>query len=88
MGVMYAVGEHIPGSSETLQEKLAADYTPLQGFCMMLFILIASPCMATVAATVRESGSWKWALLQWGWLTGLAWMATTTVFQAGKALGL
>jgi len=87
MGVIYAVGEADRDHSETLRSKLAGDYSPLQGICIMLFILISSPCIATVAVTVRESGSWKWALLQWGYLTVLAWVVTTAVFQAGSALG-
>ncbi len=88
MGVIYAVGENADAHSDSLRQQLAADYSPLQGFCIMLFILIASPCMATVAVTVRESGSWKWAVLQWGYLTALAWTLATAVFQIGRAAGL
>jgi NADH-quinone oxidoreductase subunit H len=53
---------------------LARDYSPLIGLSLMLFMLIATPCMATVAVTRRESGSWKWALLQFGGLTGIAYL--------------
>ncbi|MGC9453998.1 MAG: ferrous iron transport protein B [Phycisphaerae bacterium] len=80
MGVIYAVGE-ADEESESLRQKLAADYTPVQGFAMMLFVLISSPCIATVAVTIRESGSWKWAALQWGYLTVLAWVVTTAFYQ-------
>jgi len=88
MGVIYAVGKDAGGASASLREKLAATYTPLQGLCIMLFILVSSPCVATVAVTMRESGSWKWALLQWGYLTALAWVLTTVVYHGGKLLGL
>jgi len=83
MGVIYAVGAH--GQEQSLRSKLAADYTALQGFCIMLFCLISAPCIGTVAVTLRESGSWKWAALQWGGLTALAWAAATVVYQVGRA---
>jgi len=86
MGIIHAVSEDAGAGSKTLRERLAANYTALQGFCIMLFILISSPCMATVAVTIRESGSWKWALLQWTYLTALAWMVTAIVYQAGMLL--
>ena len=86
MGIVYAVGGE--DADRTLPEKLAADYSPLQGINIMLFILIASPCIGTVAVTFRESGAWKWALLQWGGLTVLAWLVTTIIYQAYSLLGL
>ena len=54
----------------------------------MLFRLISAPCMATVALTRRESGSWKWAALQFGGLTVVAYLASLLVFQVGSLLGL
>jgi Fe2+ transport system protein B len=39
-----------------------------------------------VAVTIRESGSWKWAALQWGYLTALAWAVTAGVYQVGSRL--
>jgi len=87
MGVIHAVGEAADETSTTLRQRLAAAYTPLQGLCMMLFILIASPCMATVAMTVHETGSWKWAALQWCGLTVMAWLVTTAVYQIGTLAG-
>jgi len=83
MGIVQVVGE-ADEESETLRAKLQATYTPLQGFCIMLFCLISMPCMATVAVTKRETGSWKWALLQLGGLTVLAWLITAMVYQVGR----
>ena len=71
-----------------LREQLRANYSQLVGFCIMLFALIASPCMATVAVTRRESGSWKWAAFQFFGLTMLAWIVTTVVYQVGTLIGL
>jgi len=87
MGIVYSVGEG-DEESETLREKLKSTYTPLVGFCIMLFCLISAPCMATIAVTRRESNSWRWALFQLGGLTLLAYLLTVLVFQAGSLFGV
>jgi len=70
----------------TLRGHLQASYSPLVGFCIMLFCLIATPCMATVAVTRREAGGWRWALLQFGGLTTVAYVLTLLVYQVGTVL--
>jgi ferrous iron transport protein B len=87
MGIVYSVGE-ADEESETLREKLKNNYSPLVGFCIMLFCLISAPCMATIAVTKRESNSWRWALFQLGGLTILAYVLTVIVFQSGSLLGI
>ena len=87
MGVIYAVGSNEDEHSETLRQKLAENYTPLVGFCVMLFCLVSMPCMATVVVTAREGGSWRWPLLQMTYLTATAWAVTAAVYQIGSLLG-
>jgi len=87
MGIVYAVGE-ADEESDALREQLAANYSPLVAFCIMLFALISAPCMATIAITKRESNSWKWALFQLGGLTALAWVVTVATFQFGSLFGI
>ncbi|MGI5870247.1 MAG: nucleoside recognition domain-containing protein, partial [Kiritimatiellia bacterium] len=87
MGIVYSVGE-ADEESEPLRDKLRANYSPLVGFCIMLFMLISAPCMATIAVTWRESNSWKWALFQLGGLTALAYVVTLAVYQVGSAFGI
>jgi ferrous iron transport protein B len=76
MGVVYAVGSE-EGQDQTLREKLQAAYTPLTGFCVMLFCLISAPCIAT-------AGSWRWAVFQFLALTAMAYALTLLVYQVGR----
>jgi len=85
LGVVYAVGDE---SDVPLRSKLQENYSPLTGFCIMLFTLISTPCIATIVATRKESGSWGWALLQFGGLTVLAYILTTLCYQLGSLLGI
>lgn len=83
MGIVFSLGE-VGHESQELQAKLAANYTPLQGFCIMLFCLISAPCVATFAVCKRETNSWGWASLQFGGLTVIAYIITTAVYQIGQ----
>jgi len=85
MGIVFSLGE-ADESSQTLREKLADNYSPLQGFCIMLFCLISAPCVATLAVCKRETGSWRWALFQFCGLTVLAYVITLVVYQAGSLI--
>ena len=79
-------GEGNESKLDTLRGHLRAGYSPLVGFCIMLFCLIATPCMATVAVTRREAGGWRWALLQFGGLTAAAYVLTLIMYQVGTVL--
>jgi ferrous iron transport protein B len=85
LGIVYAVGSG-GESSQSLREKLQANYTPLTGFCIMLFCLIYAPCAATVAITRQETNSWWWALFQFLGLTVLAYIVTFIVYQVGNLM--
>ena len=95
MGIVYSLGEIDLETDEqnqkqlgTLRTQLRNQYTPLVGFCVMLFCLISAPCLATVAVTRRESNSWKWASIQFGGLTFLAYILTLAVYQVGTLLNI
>jgi ferrous iron transport protein B len=87
MGIVYSLGEADEGS-ESLRETLRENYTPLVGFCIMLFCLVSAPCMATIAVTKREANSWGWALFQLGGLTALAYVLTLLAYQIGSLAGI
>jgi len=83
MGILFAVADDNAGS-EALRIRLRQAYSPLQGFCLMLFCLISAPCAATIVCTWKESGSLKWAALQLLGLTVLAYVLTLAVYQIAR----
>jgi ferrous iron transport protein B len=86
MGIVFAVGE-ADETNDQLRAQLRDRYTPLIGFCIMLFALISTPCIATFAITRQEAGSIKWAIAQSFGLTALAWAVTFLVYRGGMLLG-
>jgi ferrous iron transport protein B len=87
MSIVYSVGD-ADEKSDALRDRLRSHYSPLVAFCIMLFCLIGTPCMATIAVTRRESNSLKWALLQFGGLTALAYLMTVLAFQTGSLFAI
>lgn len=51
---------------------------------LLIFILLYSPCIATITALKTESGSWRWALFSFTWSTFLAWFAAMLVYQVSS----
>jgi len=43
---------------------------------------LAMQCLPTLALVRRETQSWKWPLLQFVWMSGLAWGMAWIVRQA------
>jgi ferrous iron transport protein B len=85
MGIVYALGE-VDETSDSLREALRERYPPLAGAALMLFLLVATPCMATFAVTRRESGSWRWAAFQFVGLTAVGYLLAVLVYQVGSLL--
>jgi ferrous iron transport protein B len=86
LGVLHAVGDE--DTSEALAKALrAADMTPLSALSMMVFVLLYLPCLASIAAIRRETGSYKWMSFSIGYSTTVAWIMAFIVYQGGKLLG-
>ena len=87
LGILYSEGES-DEESQTLREKLAETYTPLQAFCIMVFCLLSIPCLATLAIIKRELNSWKAPILEAAMLFSIAYILTFIIYQAGTLLGI
>ena len=78
LGVLY-VGDD---DAELLTERLQSPsrltgktpFTPASALAFMVFVLLYFPCIATLTAIARETGSWKYALFSVIYNTGLAWV--------------
>lgn len=94
LGVVFGIGEADEETKplrEALQEARHEDgtpvMTPLSGVSLMIFFLLACQCMSTIAVVKRESGSWKWPLFLFSYMSILAYLGSLLVYQGGQALG-
>ena len=54
LSIIYALG------GSTLTVALTASISPLSAVALMVFVLLYIPCLATIGAVRKETGSWKW----------------------------
>jgi ferrous iron transport protein B len=86
LGVLHAVGDE--DTSEALAKALrSTGMTPLSALSMMVFVLLYLPCLASIAAIRRETGSYKWMSFSIAYSTTVAWIMAFIVYQGGKLLG-
>jgi ferrous iron transport protein B len=89
MATLYSVEV---SDNSSLTEKLRAakrpDGTPVYSLAaalsLMIFYVLAMQCMSTLAVVKRETGSWKWPVLQFFMMTGLAYLSSWGVYLLVK----
>ncbi|CVI66413.1 Ferrous iron transport protein B [Clostridiales bacterium CHKCI001] len=64
----------------------ASGFTSLNAYALMIFCLLYTPCIATIATIKRETHSWRWTLGMVIFQLVLAWIMATLVFQIGSLL--
>ena len=87
LGVLYAGDEDVEAASlssrltEPRPETGKPDFTPASALSMMVFLLLYCPCMATVTAIARETGSWRWAAFSVVYNTAVAWLVAFATYR-------
>lgn len=59
-------------------------YTLATGLSLMVFYVLAMQCMSTLVIVKRETGTWKWPIIQLLYMTGLAYLFSLLVYQLFK----
>jgi ferrous iron transport protein B len=72
---------------DALQQAIAAQITPTAAYSFMLFTLIYTPCLSTVATLRSESKSNAYTWLSLVWSLGLAWAVSFVFYQTTRLLG-
>ncbi len=89
MNTIYSVGE-AEDSPHLLLERMRSEkrsntqkpfFDLPTGLSLMLFYAFAMQCMSTMAVVKSETKSWKWPILQFFWMGGLAWLSAWIAYQ-------
>jgi ferrous iron transport protein B len=59
-------------NKEGLHQALQHDLTPGGAFALLVFFAFAMQCISTIAVVRRETGGWKWPVLQFTYMSALA----------------
>ena len=90
MATLYSVGEDDEGLR--LRDKMKAARRPdgsimfslAAGLSLMVFYVFAMQCMSTLAITKRETKTWKWPIIQFVYMTSIAYFMSLLVYQLFK----
>jgi ferrous iron transport protein B len=88
MATLYSVGDD--DNNLSIKEKMdnarhaetgEKVYTRATGYSLLVFYAFALQCMATVAIVVKETGGWKWPVIQLVYMALLAYVSSFIVYQ-------
>lgn len=72
---------------DALMAHMATQIDWVQAMSFMLFTLIYTPCLSTIATLKNESKSSAFMWLSVAWSMGLAWVVSFVFYQGARALG-
>ncbi len=78
--MLYGVAE------DELPSLLSQYYDPVTMYSYMVFVLVYTPCIATLAAIRHETQSWKWTAFTIAYEVALAYVLSLLVLALGRAL--
>ena len=84
MGTLY--GADPETQTMHLQNALHTDMTLGGAVALMIFFAFAMQCTSTMAVVRRETNSWKWPAIQFGYMLVLAWLGAFAVNHIVTAL--
>jgi ferrous iron transport protein B len=98
LGITYSLGKGADANSEDLRAAMREAkwtegsrvdtpiFTLPTVLALMIFFALCSQCGSTVATLAQEAGSWGWAAASFFYMTALAWIFATAVYQIGSKL--
>jgi ferrous iron transport protein B len=93
MGIVHGVGA-VEDETAPLEEQMRAAtrpdgtplWSPLLAVAVMAWFVLAMQCLSTVGVMVRETGGWRWPLIQLVGMNALAWAVAVAIWQIGSRL--
>ncbi|TFG34624.1 ferrous iron transport protein B [Candidatus Thorarchaeota archaeon] len=81
LSIIYAIE-----GTGSLASALLASITPVTAFALMVFVLLYVPCLATIGAIRKETGSWKWTSFSVLYQLILAYLVAVVIIAIGGLL--
>src|SRR6185503_1900002 len=92
MAVLAGVGDDEARVIQGVRTMTRDDGTPVftraTAASALVFFVLAMQCLATLTVTHREAGGIKYAVIQFAYMFGLAYVASLILYQSMRALGI
>jgi ferrous iron transport protein B len=86
LGTIYAIdgGE---GAADKIGQAIAGQWSLGTALALLAWYVFAPQCASTLAVIRRETGSWKWMAITFGYMFALAYAASLATYTIAVALG-
>jgi len=87
MATIYSIGSE--SDEGRIKDRMAAEINPTTGrpvynmatsLSLLIFYVFAMQCMSTLAVVKRETNSWKWPIVQFFFMTAMAYFGSWAVY--------
>ena len=86
LGTVYAIGD-ADAHVGALATQLSQHWSLATGLSFLAWYVFAPQCASTLGVVKRETNSWRWPLIMFGYMTGLAYLASFIVYRVAVAMG-
>ena len=92
MATIYSIGDQA-GETDSVVQKMrnekdsqtgTAFYTVARSLSLLIFYVFAMQCMSTLAVVYRETKTWKWPIVQFVFMTAVAYVSSFVVYSFFK----
>lgn len=92
LATVYSLQEDDDGAHSLIQvlkdkknsQNNGYNFSTLAAISLMVFYVFACQCISTLAVVKRETGSWKWVIFMFSYMTLLAYFASLITYQLGS----
>ena len=90
LAIVYGVGKDAAENNQsslysTLRQAKRSDGSPIFNVAtcasLLVFYILAAQCLSTTAVVRRETNSWKWPVIQFLYMTGVAYVAAFVAYR-------
>lgn len=86
LGTVYAIQDG-KDAAEQIGHVLASQWSLATALALLVWYIFAPQCASTLAVIRRETGSWRWMAITFGYMLALTYIASLIVYQVAVALG-
>ena len=86
LGTVYSI-EGGKEAAQQIGQALAHQWSLATALALLVWYIFAPQCASTLAVIKRETGSWKWMAITFGYMLALAYIASFITYHVAVALG-
>ena len=86
LGTVYAI-EGGKEAAEQIGQALASNWSLATALALLVWYIFAPQCASTPAVIKRETGSWRWMAITFGYMLALAYVAAFVTYNVAVVLG-